>query len=169
MYPTDSGAMVYDHPLTTSIRLPVYNKKFRLFRRKAYMFSLKFTCLDRTSVNTDNRQFLMSRITNSHISSTPPRFADTVFQSTFYMTEYLCKEPNRNGKWWLAALDCLFCHNHVLIVDIVQGHPTTIFGRISVRNAIWDLNFRNICCKISCLPASPRIFEHVKNGVIAYF
>ena len=25
-------------------------------------------------------------------------------------------------------------------------------------------NFRNICCKISCLPAFPRIFEHLKNG-----
>ena len=85
------------------IRLPVYNKKFRLFRRKAYIFSLKFTCLIRTSVNTDNRQFLVSRITNSHISSTPPRFADTVFQSTFYMIEYLCKEPNRNGKWWACC------------------------------------------------------------------
>ena len=30
-------------------------------------------------------------------------------------------------------------------------------------------NFRNICCKISCLPASPRIFEHLKNGIIAQF
>ena len=30
-------------------------------------------------------------------------------------------------------------------------------------------NFRNICCKISCLPASPRIFEHLKYGIIAYF
>ena len=26
-----------------------------------------------------------------------------------------------------------------------------------------------ICCKISCLPASPRIFEHLKNGKIAHF
>ena len=25
-------------------------------------------------------------------------------------------------------------------------------------------NFRNICCKISCLPASHRIFEHVKRS-----
>ena len=24
-------------------------------------------------------------------------------------------------------------------------------------------NFRNVCCKISCLPASPRGFEHLKN------
>ena len=23
--------------------------------------------------------------------------------------------------------------------------------------------------KISCLPASPRLFEHLKNGIIAYF
>ena len=120
MYPTDSGAMLYGHPSYRLIRLPVYNKKFPLFRLQAYMFSLKFTCLIRTSVNTDNRQFLVSRITNSHdISSTPPRFADTIFQRTFDMIEYLSKEPNRNGKWWLAALDCLFFHNHVLIVDIV--------------------------------------------------
>ena len=30
-------------------------------------------------------------------------------------------------------------------------------------------NFRNICCKISCLPASPRIYEHLKKGIIAHF
>ena len=29
--------------------------------------------------------------------------------------------------------------------------------------------FGNICCKISCSPASPRIFGHLKNGIIAYF
>ena len=39
-----------------------------------------------------------------------------------------------------------------------------LFGR---RFEIW--NFRNICCKSSCLPASPSIFEHLKNGIIAYF
>ena len=32
-----------------------------------------------------------------------------------------------------------------------------------------NVNFRNICCKISCLPASPRIFDHLKNGTIAHF
>ena len=30
-------------------------------------------------------------------------------------------------------------------------------------------NFQNICCKISCLPASPRIFEHLQNGIITHF
>ena len=40
------------------------------------------------------------------------------------------------------------------------------FRKISVRKTIWDLE---ICCKISCLPASPRIFEHLKNGIIAHF
>ena len=51
----------------------------------------------------------------------------------------------------------------------IQGHPTTIFGKTSVRKTTWDLEFRNICCKISCFPASPRIFEHLKNGKIAHF
>ena len=27
---------------------------------------------------------------------------------------------------------------------------------------------RNICCKISCLPASPRIFERLRNGIIVH-
>ena len=46
-----------------------------------------------------------------------------------------------------------------------QGHPTTIFGKISVRKTIWDLEFLEhfFFCKISCLPASPRIFEHLQN------
>ena len=39
-----------------------------------------------------------------------------------------------------------------------------LFGR---RFEIW--NFRSICCKISCLPASPRIFEHLQNGIIIHF
>ena len=42
--------------------------------------------------------------------------------------------------------------------------PNVNFRKKSVRKTIWDLEFRNICCKISCLPASPKIFEHLKNG-----
>ena len=111
------------------------------------MFSLKFTCLIRTPVNTDNRQFLVSRITNSHISSILPRFADTVFQRTFYMIEYLSKEPNRNGKWWLAVLDRLFFHNHVLIVDIL---PCINIDRFSFY----------ICLILMSLPFLLPVFDH---------
>ena len=50
-----------------------------------------------------------------------------------------------------------------------QGHPTTIFGKYLFGRRIEIQNFRNICCKISCLSASPRIFEHLKNGIIAHF
>ena len=49
------------------------------------------------------------------------------------------------------------------------GAPNDNFRKISVRKTIWDQNFRNVCCKTSCLPASPRIFEHLKNGKIANF
>ena len=52
---------------------------------------------------------------------------------------------------------------------IAQGHPTVIFGKISVRKTIWELEFSNICCKISCLPAPPRIFEHLQNAIITHF
>ena len=42
------------------------------------------------------------------------------------------------------------------ILYTFQGHPTSIFGKY-------------VCCKISCLPASPGIFKHLKNGIIAHF
>ena len=51
----------------------------------------------------------------------------------------------------------------------IQGHPTTIFGKYLFGRRFQIQNFRNICCKISCLPASPRIFELLKNGIIAHF
>ena len=56
-----------------------------------------------------------------------------------------------------------------LIILMQQGHPTTIFGKYLFGRRFAIYNFRNICCKISCLPASPRIFEHLKNGIIAHF
>ena len=49
-----------------------------------------------------------------------------------------------------------------------QGHPTSIFGKYLFGGQFEIWSFRNICCKISCLPASPRIFEHLKNGIIAH-
>ena len=39
-----------------------------------------------------------------------------------------------------------------------QGHPTSIFGKYLFGRRFEIQNFWNICCKISCLPASPRIF-----------
>ena len=50
-----------------------------------------------------------------------------------------------------------------------QGHPMSIFGKYLFGRRFEIYNFRNICCKISCLPASPRIFEHLKSGIIAHF
>ena len=50
-----------------------------------------------------------------------------------------------------------------------QGHPTSSFGKYLFGGQFEIWSFRNICCKISCLPASPRILEHLKNGIIAHF
>ena len=52
-------------------RTPGYYGQFRLSRRKANIFSLKLTRLIRTPVNTDNGHFSVSRVTNSHTSSSP--------------------------------------------------------------------------------------------------
>ena len=47
-----------------------------------------------------------------------------------------------------------------------QGHPSSIFGKYLFGRRFEIYNFRNIICKISCLPAAPRIFEHLKYGKI---
>ena len=53
----------------------------------------------------------------------------------------------------LSKRACVFKTN---ILQTFQGHPTSVFGKY-------------VCCKISCLPASPVIFKHLKNGIIAHF
>ena len=52
---------------------------------------------------------------------------------------------------------------------IKQGHPTSIFEKYLFGRRFEIYNFRNICCKISCLPACPRIFQHKKKGMISHF
>ena len=73
-------------PHSTDIRLirtPTYNGQFRLSTRQAHLFSLKITPLIRTPVNTDDRHFSVSRVTNSHISSTP-LYAHFSYLRSFY-------------------------------------------------------------------------------------
>ena len=54
--------------------------------------------------------------------------------------------------------------------EIIWKHSSaSIFGKYLFGRRFEIYNFRNICCKISCLPASPRIFEHLKNRIIAHF
>ena len=45
----------------------------------------------------------------------------------------------------------------------VRGNQRQSFRKVSVRKTIEILNFRNICCKISCLPAPPGIFRTSKK------
>ena len=52
---------------------------------------------------------------------------------------------------------------------IKQGHPTSIFGKYLFGRLFEIQNFRNICCKISRLPAFPRIFEHLKMVQLPIF
>ena len=56
---------------TRLMRTPVLYGQFRLSRQKAHIFSLKLTRFIRTPVETDNGHFSVSRVTNSHILSTP--------------------------------------------------------------------------------------------------
>ena len=54
-----------------ALRTSALYEQFRLSRQKVHIFSLKLTRFIRTSVNTDNGHFSVSRVTNSHILSTP--------------------------------------------------------------------------------------------------
>ena len=55
-------------------------------------------------------------------------------------------------------------------IDNITGTPNGNFQEnICSEDDLRTRNFRNICCKISCLPASPRIFEHLQNGIITLF
>ena len=54
-----------------ALRTPALYEQFRLSRQKAHIFSLKLTRFIRTSVNMDNGHFSVSRVTISHILSTP--------------------------------------------------------------------------------------------------
>ena len=50
-----------------------------------------------------------------------------------------------------------------------QGHPMSIFQKYLFGRRFEIQNFRNICCKISCLPTSPGIFKHLKSGIHAHY
>ena len=97
---------------------------------------------------------------------------------TFYASGPLQGHPENYSKatyWQEFYLNMWRRHyGEVLFGNIVnhiaklQGHPTTIFGKYLFGRRFEIYTFRNICCKISCLPASPRIFENLKNVIIAY-
>ena len=57
----------------------------------------------------------------------------------------------------------------VFFGTVISGAPKVNFRKISVRKTIGDLEFSEHYCKIPSLPASPRIFEHLQNDIIAHF
>ena len=66
-------------------------------------------------------------------------------------------------------------HEYLLFCN--QGHPTSIFGKYLFGRLFETLEdylrykiFGTFFVKFrACLPRSPRIFEHLKNGIIAHF
>ena len=71
---------------------------------------------------------------------------------------------------WILKKSKLRLSQHTMKLKLtLQGHPTSIFGKYLFGGRFEIYNFRNICCNIFCLPASPRIFQHLKNGIIAHF
>ena len=52
----------------------------------------------------------------------------------------------------------------------VRGTKRQFSKNICLEDDLRSRIFRTLfCCKIACLPASPRIFEHLKNAITAHF
>ena len=104
-------------------------------------------------------------------SDDPERFSDDSRgkkDERFMCLAALFADSRINGgaKISICTVDQILLHG----VFFFQGHATSIFGKYLFGRRFEISNFRNICCEISCLPASPRIFKHLRTGIIAdYF
>ena len=95
------------------------------------------------------------------------------YKGFFYGKEVRKAQPF-SGMLWFAwdfghpPLKFVFCQCKGC--PTLRGtHATSIFGKYLFGRLFEIQNFRNISCEISCLPASPKIFEHLKNGIIPHF
>ena len=70
-----------------------------------------------------------------------------------------CNGGSRGEKW----------NNSPAIRASNRGTQRQFSGKYLLGRRFEIYNFRSICCKISCLPVSPRIFEHLQNGIITHF
>ena len=77
----------------------------------------------------------------------------------------------QSGKSSLFWLTCIAQKRLCLssLANKNRGTQSQFSENICSEDDLRSSIFGNICCKISCLPASPRIFEHIKNGIIAHF
>ena len=73
--------------------------------------------------------------------------------------------------WWTKRSEEMEGKTAVLLnsFSLPRGTQRQFSGKYLFGRRFQNQNFRNICCKISCLPASPRIFEHLQFGIITHF
>ena len=116
----------------------------------------------RYSIQANSIQYIFSYDTITFLSSIPLHTQQTsnLWEQIKYCTEYIKFEKayslsQRPQVCWFIKRE-------------VNGHPTSIFGKYLFGRRFEIKNFRNICYKISCLPASPRIFEHLRNSIIHF-
>ena len=64
-------------------------------------------------------------------------------------------------QWWRKVLETMWACRFST-TTVTSGAPNVNFGKYLFGRRFEIQNFRNTCCKISCLPASPRIFEHIR-------
>ena len=55
------------------------------------------------------------------------------------------------------------------LLDTALNETASCVTEYERRRRFENENLRSICCKISCLPAYPRIFERPQDGIITHF
>ena len=97
------------------------------------------------------------------------------FHSTFFLKRrnvlviHRCKHSDTRMS--LPLFSMLLRYNAFTSYDTQLQNRLSILGRtqrqfsenICSEDDLRSRIFRNICCKMPCLPASPRIFEHLKK------
>ena len=98
-----------------------------------------------------------------------PRLLPMWYRFAALMTNFFMLQSHPVFHLHLCSIKLNF---HIMKVGcwrlIVRGTQRQFSGKYLLGRR-FEMDFRSICCKISCLPASPRIFEHLQNGIITHF
>ena len=151
--------MGYGHPESHLHFRSISCNRMNLLER---MLSLAFT---RRVTATSRRDKPSLRHTNKYGSF------GTFLAFTSRNQKFLLKKLILSGHSVRKAPEFSGCRFRQCILStiFIQGNPMSIFGKYLFGRRFQIYNFRNICCKISCLPASPRISNIQKWYTVAHF
>lgn len=134
----------------TRIRTHVYNGQFRLSRRKAHIFSLIFTRLIRTLINTENGQALSCVPSHNYIFR-QPRFTDTGYLRTVYDLDLPVKTEKVNNLILnvLSYVQSTWLRRKLKAsVSAVKSWILLLYSKTLLEVLVWSWGFFRVNCLI---------------------